>query len=172
MKLQEISSDLFDQLIDISTQLTAREYAQPLDLLFGASVGKHLRHVLECYAIALTGYRTGYINYDARVRQLALETDPQVAIDTMTQMSTMLAQYSNDRSLRFEASYSPNTEADVSISTTFFRELLYNIEHAVHHSAIIRIGLETAFPHVTVPANFGVAYTTVHHQKKASLLTA
>ncbi|GAB3711016.1 hypothetical protein GCM10027592_48190 [Spirosoma flavus] len=172
MKLQEISADLFDQLISISSQLTNYEYAQPLDLLFGASVGKHVRHVLECYAIALTGYQTGHINYDSRVRQLALETDPQVAIDTMQQMSRLLEQCSSDRTLRFEASYSPDTETDVSISTTFFRELLYNIEHAVHHSAIIRIGLETAFPQVTIPANFGIAYATVHHLKKTSLTTA
>ena len=172
MKLQQISSDLFGQLIAVISQLTPDEYAQPLDLLFGASVGKHLRHVLECYAIALTGYRTGHINYDRRVRQMALENDPQFAIDTMNQMAGLLQQCIEDRTLRFEASYSPDDTTDVSISTTFFRELLYNIEHTVHHSAIIRIGLEKAFPHVHISANFGVAYATVHHQKQSSLTPA
>ncbi|MBC8154984.1 MAG: hypothetical protein H7Z72_18975 [Bacteroidetes bacterium] len=168
MKLQQISTDLFGQLTEIGVQLTPDEYAQPLDLLFGVSVGKHYRHVLECYAIVITGYRTGHINYDRRVRQMALESNPRFAIDTMRQMAGQLRQCHSDRPLHFEASYSPDPVTDVSISTTFFRELLYNIEHAVHHSAIIRIGLETAFPHVTIPANFGVAYATVQYQRQTS----
>lgn len=168
MRLLHISIDLFGQLIDISSQLTPDEYAQPLDLLFGASVGKHIRHVLECYAMALTGYRTGHINYDQRVRQMALENDPRFAIDTMKQMAGLLQHCTDDRPLRFEASYSPDADPDISISTTFFRELLYNIEHAIHHSAIIRIGLEKAFPHVSIPVNFGVAYATVKYQNQTS----
>ncbi len=172
MKLQQISTDLFGQLTTIVSQLTPDDYAQPQALLFGASVGKHLRHVLECYAIALTGYRTGHINYDRRVRQTALENDPRFAIDTMQQMAGLLQRCTEDRTLCFEASYSTDDTTDVSISTTFFRELLYNIEHAIHHSALIRIGLEKSFPHVQIPANFGIAYATVHHQKHSSLTPA
>jgi uncharacterized damage-inducible protein DinB len=164
MRLQQISTDIFGQLTAICEQLTPEEFSQPLDLLFGASIGKHLRHVLECYAIALTGYRTSHINYDQRVRQTELENDPQVAIDTMKQMAGRLQTYTDDRILCFEASYSADAEPDVTITTTFFRELLYNIEHAIHHSAIIRIGLEKTFPHVRIPANFGIAYATVQHQ--------
>ena len=145
MKLQTITTNLFGQLADVSSQLTPDEYAQPLEMLFSASIGKHLRHVIECYAITATGYRTGYINYDQRERQMDLENDPIVAIETMNHLDGLLRQCTDDRTLRFEASYSADAATDVSISTTFYRELLYNIEHAVHHSAIVRIGLEKAF---------------------------
>ncbi len=172
MKLQEITTDLFGQLTDISSQLTPDEYAQPLEMLFGASIGKHLRHVIECYALTAVGYRNGYINYDQRVRQIALENDPQFAIDTMKHLNGLLRQFTDDRTLRFEASYSADAVTDISITTTFYRELLYNIEHTVHHSAIIRIGLERTFPHISIPINFGVAYATQQHQKQALLTTA
>lgn len=172
MKLQKITTDLFGQLTDISSQLTPNEYAQPLEMLFGASIGKHFRHVIECYAITATGYRTGYINYDQRVRQMDLEVDPQLAIDTMKHMSGLLRQCTDDRSLRFEASYSADATTDISITTTFYRELLYNIEHTVHHSAIIRIGMERTFPHISIPDNFGIAYATQHHQQRTLLTTA
>lgn len=164
MRLQQISTDIFGQLTAISEQLTPDQFSQPLDLLFGASIGKHVRHVLECYAIALTGYRTSHVNYGQRVRQTELENNPRVAIETMTQLADRLQTYTDDRILCFEASYSTSADPDVTITTTFFRELLYNIEHAIHHSAIIRIGLEKMFPHVCIPANFGIAYATVQHQ--------
>jgi hypothetical protein len=44
------------------------------------------------------------------------------------------------------------------------RELLYNLEHAIHHMALIQVAVRQAFPALTLPAHFGVAYSTVQHQ--------
>jgi uncharacterized damage-inducible protein DinB len=168
MKLQDTSAHLLQQITAVIAQLTPHEYAQPLDLLMGSSVGKHLRHIIEFYSLSLTAYHTGYINYDRRNRQLMLETSPQEAIAVLQQMAVQLALCPEDRLLDLEASYSPDATPDVAILTTFYRELLYNIEHAIHHSAIIRIGLEALFPHVEIPAHFGIAHATVQHQKNHS----
>ncbi|RRB03989.1 hypothetical protein [Larkinella rosea] len=165
MRLQQTSAHLLNQLTAVIVQLSPREYAQPLDLLMGSSVGKHLRHIIEFYALLLTAYQTGHINYDRRIRQAALENSPQEAMKAMQQMAVQLVLCPEDRLLDLEASYSPDGTPDVAILTTFYRELLYNIEHAIHHSAIIRIGLEAIFPHVELPVHFGVAHATVQHQK-------
>ncbi|RCR69653.1 hypothetical protein [Larkinella punicea] len=168
MKLQDTSAHLLGQLTAVIAQLEPHEYTRPLDLLMGSSVGKHLRHIIEFYALSLTAYHTGYLNYDRRIRQESLENSPTEAVAAIQQMMAQLACCTEDRLLELEASYSPDAIPDVAILTTFYRELLYNIEHAIHHSAIIRIGLEAVFPHVQIPAHFGVAHATVAHQKRPS----
>jgi len=52
----------------------------------------------------------------------------------------------------------------VKVDTTFNRELLYAIEHTVHHMAIIKIGMLLNYPNVTVPENFGVAESTIQYK--------
>ncbi len=67
-----------------------------------------------------------------------------------------------------EDSYAVGGAPDVAIPSLFYRELLYNIEHAVHHMAILRIALEADFPHVPLAEHSGVAYSTVQHRNQAT----
>ena len=69
--------------------------------------------------------------------------------------------------LVLEVSYAETEEASVRINSSVERELAYNIEHAIHHMAIIKIAVNTVFPRVQLPQNFGVAYSTVRYQKSA-----
>ena len=41
------------------------------------------------------------------------------------------------------------------------RELQYAFDHAIHHLAIIRMGLETHFPEIPVDKDLGVAPSTL-----------
>ncbi|MDH3651116.1 MAG: hypothetical protein OEQ53_15620, partial [Saprospiraceae bacterium] len=41
------------------------------------------------------------------------------------------------------------------------RELLYNLEHLIHHLAIIRIAMREVEPDVELGAHFGVAPSTL-----------
>ncbi|MDX1476670.1 MAG: hypothetical protein R3301_03155 [Saprospiraceae bacterium] len=45
------------------------------------------------------------------------------------------------------------------------RELIYNIEHTIHHLAIIKIGLAIIAPDIPLPAHFGVAPSTVKYKQ-------
>ncbi|MBC7921679.1 MAG: DinB family protein [Ferruginibacter sp.] len=166
MKLQEISAEVFAQLIVVAENLSAEEYARPLGVLSNQSIGKHLRHIVEFYELVLAAYASGGLNYDRRHREVALENEPQVAIDRLRAMSVLVGAYADNQPLRLEAAYSPAAREGVVIDSSYYRELLYNIEHAVHHMAIIRIALQTAFPHVGLPPHFGVAYSTVQHQAR------
>jgi hypothetical protein len=46
-----------------------------------------------------------------------------------------------DRPLKLEVGYDLEKETFLTIDTTATRELVYNIEHAVHHMAIMKIGV-------------------------------
>ena len=57
------------------------------------------------------------------------------------------------------------------IETNIGRELAYNIEHAVHHMAILKIGLAIVAPEVKVPEGFGVAVSTLRYKREQVHLT-
>jgi len=44
------------------------------------------------------------------------------------------------------------------------RELQYNIEHAVHHLAIIKIGVKTLEDSFKLDDNFGIAASTIRNK--------
>ncbi len=56
------------------------------------------------------------------------------------------------------------------IASNFYRELIYNIEHAVHHMAIMKIGVLEVAPYVSMPLDFGVAVSTIRHKKSETAL--
>ncbi|CAG4990679.1 hypothetical protein DYBT9275_00588 [Dyadobacter sp. CECT 9275] len=167
MKLQDVSIEILSQLIDVAEQFSKDEYTRSLDLLSANSVGRHLRHILEFYDLAVRAGNTGQLNYDKRERNLTLENDPGKAVSKMKELIMLLRVMKEDMVLKLEASYCPDARNDVRITTTFYRELLYNVEHAVHHMAIMAIAIKIEFRHISLPENFGIAYSTVKHRQTA-----
>jgi hypothetical protein len=41
----------------------------------------------------------------------------------------------------------------------------YNIEHVVHHMALVKIGIHEVSPYVILPPDFGVAISTIKYHK-------
>ncbi|MEO6687417.1 MAG: hypothetical protein ABIN24_15700 [Dyadobacter sp.] len=167
MKLQDVSIEILSQLIDMTEQFSKEEYTRSLDLLSANSVGRHLRHILEFYDLAVRAGNTGKLNYDKRERNLLLENDPHEAVSKMKELIMLMRMMKEDMVLKLEASYSSDTSNDVRITTTFYRELLYNVEHAVHHMAIMAIAVKIDFRHILLSRNFGIAYSTVQHKQTA-----
>jgi hypothetical protein len=158
------SNAILNQLIDLIVQLKNDEYSEPLSILSNNSIGKHIRHIIEFYECLLLGIETGIINYDARNRNTDFETKCEMALQTLQNISIKL-QFATDCRITLHSTY--NTEVDPIISqTSFSRELVYNVEHAVHHMAILRIAINAHFPLVILPYNFGVAYSTIQHQRE------
>ncbi len=60
-----------------------------------------------------------------------------------------------------------NTFNDRAIITesSYQRELLYNLEHSIHHQALIKVAL-LEIQHDLVDENFGVAQSTIEYRKK------
>ena len=54
------------------------------------------------------------------------------------------------------------------IQTNYFRELLYNLEHSIHHQALIKIALYR-IPHIKIPETFGVAPSTLEYRMQCAL---
>jgi len=162
MKIQKAIQNIFVQLSESIRELTDEEYIHPSDILFNATIGQHVRHVVELFLELEKGYENGRVNYDKRKRDYTIETDKNVAIELLHQIYLRLNRF--DKNLLLEASYDENSTDTVLISTNYFRELMYNLEHTVHHMALIRVGINEVSS-VIVPDDFGVASSTVKYKK-------
>jgi uncharacterized damage-inducible protein DinB len=164
--LVKTSLEILDQLECLLKQLNAEQYANHLPVLSKNSVGKHVRHLIEFWQCQLQGMTEGIIDYDARERNVLLETDLSFVSRQLKQLKSAIGTLVADRELYLQISYGSNDS--VRVSTTLFRELAYNIEHTIHHLAIIRIAVGQSFPEVILPPHLGLAYSTAKFQQTLS----
>ncbi len=168
MQLKTTSQVILNQIFDLTTQLSDAEYATKLDLLNGNSIGKHVRHVLEFFELLVNGCAKGLINYDKRKHEPLYETDTQATLAKLESLIKEIEDISFDDSVILEVSYASTDAETVKIKSSKERELAYNIEHAIHHMAIIQIAIQTVFPKVKLADNFGVAYSTIRYHKSTA----
>ena len=154
---------IFDQLKWLIENLNDEEYTRQIVAINNNSIAKHIRHVLELYEELLNGSVQGFVNYDARKRNLLIEQNRLFTLQFMHETMHKLQLLEEDNSIVLYAKYD-GEETEVIISS-INRELAYNIEHAIHHMAIIQIVCKLEISHIVLPSNFGVAYSTIQHQK-------
>lgn len=164
MLLQQSSLHTLQSLQSLIEQLSDQEYAQSLAVLSGNSIGKHVRHMLEFYECLFGDLSKGCVNYDTRRRNLRLENDRQFSLDILRHLTKQIQAVTADVLLQLQVSMASD-EVSVTVPTTLYRELVYNIEHCIHHLALIRVAIETSLPHVPLSAQFGVAYSTIRYQQ-------
>jgi uncharacterized damage-inducible protein DinB len=161
--LQQTTVSTLQQLIDLLLQLDHDMYVQPLPILSGSSLSRHVRHITEFYFCLFSGLTNGIVNYDARMRNPLLETDNLFAVQTLEGIIKYVQEVQEDQAFQLKATY--DTEQSLLVPTTLYRELIYNLEHCIHHLATIRIGLSASTTHYHIPQNFGVAPSTIQHRQ-------
>jgi hypothetical protein len=148
-------------LSDTILQLTREQYQQPCRQLSGGSIGQHCRHVIELFKELLTGYEIGTVNYEKRQRDLILETNLDQAIIQINDILNSIQK--PDKNLQLYCNLGQG-ETEFELSTNYFRELFYNLEHSVHHMALIRIGIQS-LTNLEIPQSFGVAAATIQYRR-------
>lgn len=154
---------ILDQLEDMVRQISADDFSRPSPSLSSSTVGQHLRHTVEFFLCLEGGFREGVINYDKRAHDKLIETDKFIALDAIRRIREFVVTTSIDSTLRLDVGYDRHTDDCVTIQTNYFRELTYNIEHAVHHMALIKIGIREVARYVNLPPDFGIAVSTLRH---------
>ena len=169
------NSDLLAQLQQVLDKVSPEQYAAHQSDVFDASIGGHVRHVLDHYenffAAVLVAYPSDssqlalvsekpMINYDSRPRERSVEIDQAVAAQRVARIRETL-------------DHLPRTNIDVDIilqidsapdsalqHSTLARELSFLHSHSVHHLAMMSfmlrsLGLED------IPKHFGIAPSTI-----------
>ena len=161
--LINITSDTFAQLRHVIDQLRGEEYILKLPILDQSSIGQHVRHVLEFYICLSQGIGSGVVDYDSRSRNLSIENDPNYANIILDELNNIFCKGKlEDTSLTNVIEFNG---LSIASNSSVSRELVYLIEHSIHHFAIIGIALRNNFDHVNIPQNFGIAHSTTNHKQ-------
>jgi hypothetical protein len=162
MELTTPITNLLEQLEFVIEKLSDKQYTAPVSLLSNATIGQHARHVIEFFLELEKGYYNGIVNYDKRKRDYEIESNRSIAIRKLHEIKNRLL--NADKNLLLSVELSPDEQAAIEIKTNYFRELIYNLEHTVHHMALMRIGL-AAVSDILLPEGFGIAPSTIKFRK-------
>jgi hypothetical protein len=165
MQLQKVLNNVFVQLAGTVGQLSDAEFTQPCSNLVNNTIGQHVRHIIELFQCLQNGYNAGSVNYEDRKRDVNIETNRHLALELLQEIYKNIAR--PDKELVLTASYSDEDQEPVCICTNYYREIAYNIEHTIHHMALIRVGIREAAS-IALPEDFGVASSTIKHRKQCA----
>jgi hypothetical protein len=162
--------NIFKDFDDVCQKVPANTYQQ---VAHGACIGGHMRHILEFFKILADQAATGSINYERRARDVRFEQDPALSAESCAQVITklrlLLSTIGADAPIMVEETPGFGLDA-IQIASSFGREMLYVIQHSVHHFAIVKM---MARAHdIAFSDGFGVASATQTYRAQLSSKTA
>lgn len=159
MLLKSIRHSL-DELIYLLDQLSEQDYAKSCQALSNATIGEHTRHILEMFQCLENSYDLGILNYDNRERNNQIQTETEFAKQCIVAIKMGLK--SENKLIYLEQLIDG---LNIRIQSNYYRELLYNLEHCIHHQALIKVAV-LQFENILVDENFGVARSTIEYRKQ------
>lgn len=157
------STESLGALVNVLLQLPDNaSYAEPCGSLSNATIGQHTRHIIELYQCLLAGYETGAINYDDRERNTLYENDIAAVIDAIKEIQLNLKR--TDKALNI---FFGTGDSSLCIESNYYREVLYNLEHCIHHQALIKVAL-LSIKDMQIADGFGVAPSTLQYRRQCA----
>lgn len=159
MLIPSINNSL-DELIELLNQLSQEEYSKSCFELSGSSIGEHTRHIVEMFQCLVRNYDSAIVNYDKRDRDKLIETNTSFAVQMILDIKNSISKENKNLELHQDID-----GKSVNIQSNYYRELLYNLEHCIHHQALIKVAILKC-ESVAVDDNFGVARSTIEYRKQ------
>jgi len=153
------SLETLEQFKKVLSELPKDCYSQSCAILSNASIGKHTRHIIELYLCLIKGYDMADVSYDRRERNSKIETDVALAIAQLSHIQEHLEKPNKVIKVNYELDGEEN-----QLDSNYFREVMYNLEHTIHHQALIKVGIRH-FSKQEIPESFGVAPSTIQYRK-------
>ncbi|WP_375323709.1 DinB family protein [Flagellimonas sp. GZD32] len=153
------SLDTLEQFKQVLLALPLDCYSQKCSVLSNATIGQHTRHVIELYLCLLQGYPSANVSYDRRERDLRIEQDLTFAMEKLSLIQSQLQQPNKHLKITYELA-----GETTCLDSNYYREVMYNLEHTIHHHALIKVGIEQITGQ-ELPISFGVAPSTMQYRK-------
>lgn len=153
------------ELRSLILSLDKDQYQFKSHLLSGATIGQHIRHILEFYQCLLASIDTGKVNYDNRKRSQEVETDPKKAISFINNTCQNLSFLNSDKNLNLQGNFTEEKFNKKTLVTSVGRELAYCLEHSIHHQALIKVALMEQGALDLIDLEFGIAPSTIRKNK-------
>ena len=166
MEIITNSKSILNQLIDLIKTMSKDEYSSQLKVLNKSTIGQHVRHIIEFYIEFEKGYDLGTIAYDNRTRNLEFEVNQELVITELQNIIKRLTNYNLEKDLLLKSNYGLAHSDAVKSKTSSRREIVYILDHAVHHLAIIKIAIQVDYSHIQLNTNLGIAPSTLRNNKQ------
>lgn len=146
-----------------------KSYSQPLTTFNGSSVGQHIRHIVDFYLCLINGLDASNINYDKRERNPNIETDCLAAKNRIAIIANKVQTVDIEKRVMVCSSYVADENVELkSVPSSIGRELMYAYDHAIHHLAMIKIGMQIHFPEILIDKDLGVAPSTLKYRQQCA----
>lgn len=156
------------QALELLDTLDDARLRNPEPACFHSSIGGHLRHNADHYLALIAGWPERKIDYDARQRDVRMETATTVAKAAFTRISAELSELreaSLDSALQIRVDTGPG-EPTWTL-TSLGRELQFLLSHCIHHYALIATICRLC--EHPLPVDFGIAPSTLRHRAKLAV---
>jgi len=151
-----------NELLDLLSQISDSDYSCPCRDLSNATIGEHTRHIIEMFQCLENQYENGIVNYDIRKRDYLIQTNTDFARECILQILNQIEK--PNKSLQLQQIVDGST---LLIDSNYNRELLYNLEHCIHHQALIKVAVIQSET-IKIDENFGVARSTIEYRKQCA----
>jgi len=158
--------NLLNQLEDSIQQTREEDFRETCLILNNSTIGQHVRHTLEFFLCLIDAVSSKKLDYDKRKHDKFIEKDKKLALSVLNSIRAFIEKNGENFDVMLTVNYDLEKELNTTIRSNFYRELAYNIEHAIHHMALIKIGIQDVCPYVNVDSSFGVASSTIRYQKQ------
>ena len=156
------------QAQEVLNSVTSLQYTTVPNQMVPHKLGSQMRHILEFYECFLDGAPAGRINYDARLRDMTVETSRNAAIAKTSCVIERLSAFpGREMPLLVHAEDAEGLGLeDPYLPSSTVRELMTLSGHTIHHFAIVALALRAH--DVTVPPDLGVAPSTLRYRANNS----
>ena len=151
-----------NELSGLLSQLSDDDYCCPCHDLSNATIGEHTRHIIEMFQCLENQYHDGVVNYDNRKRDYGIQTNRDFAKECIDVILTQIDKL--NKALQLQQIVDGE---ELLIDSNYHRELLYNLEHCIHHQALIKVAIIQA-KHIEIGTDFGVARSTIEYRKQCA----
>lgn len=156
---------LFGALAQVETILDAIARQSLVDaqqLFLDSRSGPHLRHIHDHFLAMLDGLDEGVIDYNRRHRESPEEHDADLTAARLEMIRSALAVADlGDRPVQVISEIDCFVTANARLDSTLHRELLFLINHTIHHAAFIKAAL--AQRGIGLPEYIGLAPGTASY---------
>jgi len=163
------SINMLDSIKDLLNSISTEIYIKPDHILSGATLGQHFRHIIEFYQCIIDISEDCLICYDNRKRDLRLEESIDFMIMRINSISNKMKILKPELPVQTLSKFTSDpSEKKVKIKSSVGRELSYGFDHSIHHLAIMKIALSINHPEVKLPAELGIAPSTLQYRTKCA----
>jgi hypothetical protein len=172
--LLDINKRWLRQALDLLGRIDDRRFSTSPRGLAPHRVCSHLRHIVEFYECFLDGLESTHIDYDARKRDLAIESSPCSAA---TRVCSIIDRLETEPALQYDNALFVRVEdgdaldlLDPYLMSSVGRELMTLSNHTIHHFALIAMTLRVHG--MAVDPDFGMAPSTLRNNARNQALLA